>query len=300
VSEIIDGYLRSQYGIITRRQAAEVLTEGQITHRTRTGTWIVVRRSVYRVRSSPPTWEADVLAAVIERPAVASHRTAVTLLGLDRHRRRPIEFTVPRSAGIRPVRGLHTTTQWAGRGEVTIGGIACTGVERTILDCAAVTTLRHVELLAEAAIRKNMTSWARLHETLEWHSEHGRNGCGRLRELLGHRAGSPTVTLSDFSLLVRNLLIDAGLPQPVVEYPVTDENGDHILAVDLAWPRWKRAWELDGLAFHGGRTDHERDRRKRNRLVEQGWMVQEILWSMYEQSPEQLVDQARRFLRPAA
>lgn len=298
MSEIIDGYLRSQYGIITRRQAAEALTEGQITHRTRTGMWVVVRRGVYRVRSSAPTWEAEVQAAVIGRPAVASHRTAVTLLRIDHHRRRPVEFTVPSSAGIRPARGLHTTTQWALRDEVTIGGIACTGVERTILDCAAVATLRHVELLAEAAIRKRMTSWISLRSTLERHSEHGRNGCGRLRELLDRRAGSPKVTLSDFSLLVRNLLVDAGIPQPVVEYPVTDQNGDHILAVDLAWPRWKRAWELDGLAFHGGRTDHERDRRKRNRLVEQGWMVQEILWSMYEQSPEQLVDQARRFLRP--
>ena len=48
MSEIIDGYLRSQYGIITRRQAAEALTEGQITHRTRTG----IDRKSTRLNSS--------------------------------------------------------------------------------------------------------------------------------------------------------------------------------------------------------------------------------------------------------
>lgn len=68
-----------------------------------------------------------------------------------------------------------------------------------------------------------------------------------MREPLDARAGTPTITLSDFSLLVRNLLSDAGLPDPVVEYAVCDENGEHTLALDLALPQWNKAWELDGL-----------------------------------------------------
>ncbi|MEL7157662.1 MAG: hypothetical protein AAFN30_13820 [Actinomycetota bacterium] len=91
-------------------------------------------------------------------------------------------------------------------------------------------------------------------------------------------------------------MVDEGLPEPVLEFPITDRSGEHILAADLAWPAQCKAWELDGLAYHFGRTDIERDKRKRNRAMAEGWTIQEILWSMYVDEPDELVAMARRFL----
>lgn len=117
-----------------------------------------------------------------------------------------------------------------------------------------------------------------------------------MRILLDARLGNGTIPLSDFSRLVEQLLGRHNIPTPVLEHRIIDENGDHVLQVDLAWPRQMKAWELDGLAFHFGRTDIERDRRKRNRAKALGWSIQEILWSMYVDDPEELVASAKKFL----
>ena len=131
------------------------------------------------------------------------------------------------------------------------------------------------------------------------HSEHGRRGCLNLRRVLEVRLRDRTVPLSDFSRLVSNLLADGGLPAPMLEYRIFDDDGGFVMQADLAWPDRKKAWELDGLQFHFGREDVERDRRKRNRAKACGWNIQEILWSMYTDEPDKLVDLARRFLMPS-
>ena len=292
----LDDYAARQFGLVTRKQARSVLTRRQIDVRTGSGEWAIAREGVYRLRSAPRSWEGDLLARVIDRAAVASHRTAAVLWDLDRPGSRQSEITVPYHRRPRNEAGMHVTRQWDRRDEVERSGIACTGLNRTILDCAAVMHWRRVERLAEGAIRRDMTSWGQLRSTLIAHSAHGRDGCGRLRHLLDDRAATPGVTRSDFSLFVVNLLRRHGIPEPKVEYPVCDQHGEHILALDLAWPDQKKAWELDGLEWHFGRADVERDRRKRNRLVNEGWVLQEVLWSMYAEAPDDLVAMARRFL----
>ena len=114
--------------------------------------------------------------------------------------------------------------------------------------------------------------------------------------LLNERLGTRTIPLSDFSRLVTNLLVDSGIPRPQLEYRIVDDLGDLILQADLAWPALKKALELDGLQWHFGRADVERDRRKRNRAKSAGWNIQEILWSMYVDDPAQLVQMAGAFL----
>ena len=191
---------------------------------------------------------------------------------------------------------VHRSTQWDRRDETTRRAIPCTGVERTILDCAGVASFRTVERLAEAAIRQERTTWLGLADCLSLHSRRGRNGCLTLRRLLHARLGTGAVPLSDFSRRVTNLLVSKGVPSPVLEYRICDSAGDLILQADLAWPRHKKAWELDGLRYHFGRADVERDRRKRNRAKAEGWNIQEILWSMYIDDPAGLADMATRFL----
>ena len=292
-------YFRTQYGLITVEQAKAVgLSSRQMSLRVDRADWIRLRAGVFRHAGSRPSWRQRVLAETLRREAVASHRAAAALWQHDVYNHPPIEITTPGRLNAPPEVRTHVSKQWDRRDEVTRFGIPCTGIERTILDCGAVAGIGRVERLAEAAIRKELTSWAQLRHTLVSDARRGRDGCGTLRALLDDRAGDATVPLSDFSRRIVLLLTTAGLPAPVVEHPIEDDHGLHILQVDLAWPELKRAWELDGLQWHFGRADVERDRRKRNAAIAEGWVIQEVLWSMYQQSPGQLVDMARRFLSP--
>ena len=291
---------QAQHGIITRDQArAGGLSDHQIDHRLRTGLWVRELPGTYRLGGVPPSWASALSAATLASKGVASHRCAAALWWLEPFREPRIEISVPHGRWARLDGVLtHQSTQWTSRAETVKRGISCTGVERTILDCGAVVSARTVERLAESAIRKRYCSWLSLLECLRAHSEHGRSGCLNLRRVLEDRLRDRTVPLSDFSRLVSNLLVDNGLPAPVLEHRIHDDDGEFVMQADLAWPDQRKAWELDGLRYHFGREEVERDRRKRNRAKACGWNIQEILWSMYTDEPDNLVEMARRFLLP--
>ncbi len=289
---------RKQYGLVTRRQAVQIgLSDRQIDLRVSDGRWFRDHRGVYRAAVVPSSWENRLLGAVLTSRGLASHRCAAALWGLDRYRQPPVEIAVPWERRVEvPGVVLHRSKQWDLRDESVRRDIPCTGIERTILDCGAVVSMRTLEVLAESAIRQQLTTWGALIETLSDHSARGRDGCGTLRELLKLRFGNRRIPLSTFSRLVAEALVKAGLPRPVLEYRIVDSEGRHVLQVDLAWPHLKKAWELDGLQFHFGREDVERDRRKRNAAIAEGWTIQEILWSMYMDERPQLIAMARKFL----
>ena len=296
--DIID-QARSQHGVTTRAQALGYgLSERQIDYRISKGDWVRLHPGVYRLRSAPETWESRLLAAVYAAGGTASHRCAAALWRLDVFSTPDLEVTIPLGGWQRTSGALvHRSTQCDLLDLSYKRAIPVTGIERTILDCAGVLRIETVERLAESAIRQDLTTWLSLADCLKDHSKRGRNGCLTLRLLLQQRIGDGTVTLSDFSRRVVNLLVEGGIPRPVVEYRIEDEAGQFIMQADLAWPDLKKAWELDGLRWHFGRSDVERDRRKRNRAKANGWNIQEILWSMYVDSPEELVRSARQFLR---
>ena len=296
--EDIETLFRRQHGLITRAQAiAAGMTDRQIDHRLSQQVWIRQHRSVYRHVAVRTRWETHLLGAVLATNGVASHRAAAALWDLELFSSPRPEVTTPLARPRRPAGAIvHRTTQWDRRRETTIRGIPVTGIERTVLDCGAVVSLRSLERLAESAIRQRKTKWTRLLTCLREHSRQGRDGCLNLRHLLEKRLLDRTIPLSDFSRLVANVLDDGGVPKPVLEHQITDEHGINILQADLAWPNLKKAWELDGLQFHFGREEIERDRRKRNLAKENGWNIQEILWSMYLNDQGGLVKMARRFL----
>ncbi|MFT4597376.1 MAG: hypothetical protein ACI9TF_001625 [Paracrocinitomix sp.] len=294
--EAVNRRLRTQHGLITRAQALSAdLSRGQIERRVGSGEWRIERRGVYRSTAVPPSFESQCLALVLARTAVISHRAAAALTNLDPFQSPRPHVTIPYGAREKG-RNIHVSSQWHHRDQILRRGIPCTGVERTIMDCAGTEPLHVVEQMAESAIRQDLTSWGRFGEYVICHAKRGRDGSAGARELLTLRAGTPTVTRSMFSLRVLRLLVDAGIPKPVVEFPVRDRAGGHILAVDLAWPEQKKAWELDGLEWHFGRSDVFRDKTKRNDVKAQGWAIQEILWDMYLRNPDQLITWARDFL----
>jgi hypothetical protein len=194
---------------------------------------------------------------------------------------------------------VYRTTQWSDIERTSVHGIPVTGVNRTIIDCAAVFPDDVLERLAESAIRQAMTTWQELDATLTDQGERGRNGTAGLRRLLERRLGDPVVPASDFSRRVQQLLRDAGLPDPVLEYRIVEGDGTHLLLADLAWPSKMCAVELDGMARHFDRVDRERDIRIRAEVRASGWRLLEIGWELFANEPQKVIELVRRLLLTA-
>lgn len=98
----------------------------------------------------------------------------------------------------------------------------------------------------------------------------GRRGCRRLREAASFaRARVDSAKETE----VRLLLVDAGLPEPVVNLELTDAFGRFVARVDLAWPDWRVCIEYEGDGHRTDRAQFRSDITRRERVEDLGWRV---------------------------
>ncbi|MEV6491120.1 DUF559 domain-containing protein [Actinoplanes sp. NPDC051633] len=71
---------------------------------------------------------------------------------------------------------------------------------------------------------------------------------------------------------LRMLFVMAGLPTPVAQYEVRDEQGRFVARLDLAWPEAKTAAEYEG-DHHREREQFRRDVARLNALRKAGWTI---------------------------
>lgn len=96
----------------------------------------------------------------------------------------------------------------------------------------------------------------------------GRRGVRQLRSLVGHL--TPEVeSMRESRVLLA--IIDAGLPAPLAQYPITVASGEGF-RVDFAYPHRRISVEYDGAEFHTA-TDEQRrrDLRRRDLIRQSGW-----------------------------
>ncbi len=292
----------SQHGLLTRMQAAQLgFGPSAIRHRLDSGRWMHAQRGVYRLVGAPMTWLQRVLASCLALDAIASHRTAAVLWGIDGFRPgRPEVSICQRRRVEQPDAHVHRSTQLALANGTKRQGIPVTGLARTLLDLGAVVSTRQVELAIDDCRRDHRVQWPDLFETLVLHSRRGRNGCGPLRAVLDERYGEKAVPGSRFNRMVERLLVDAGLPAPVLEHTVTRADGVFAGRVDLAYPSHQVAIELDGKATHLDADAFEHDHQRMNELRLAGWFVLAFTWRFYRECPDQLVSQVAAALRSAS
>ena len=72
---------------------------------------------------------------------------------------------------------------------------------------------------------------------------------------------------------MRWTVLSAGLPPPLVQFPVLDDGGVARYWLDTAWPEALVAAEYDGVEPHSGNGAFRRDRRRSNWLLARGWRV---------------------------
>lgn len=106
----------------------------------------------------------------------------------------------------------------------------------------------------------------------------------------------------------RLLFQDHGLPEPLLQLEVHDESDALIGRVDFAWPACRVIVEFDGQSkYHRYRRPGEsleqaimREKRREDRLREQGWIVVRMTWSDLEHPAPFLARLRARLERAAA
>jgi very-short-patch-repair endonuclease len=267
------GLARKQLGLVSRRQALELLTADQIRRRLRTHALEAVRPGVYRIAGAPESWEQAVLGACLAVPgSAASFRCAAALWGLERFRRDLVEITVPERER-RRLEGVivHDSAVVGPLHRATVGVIPVTSPARTLCDLTAVETRWPVERAVDEALRKKLVTLRTLTRVAAALEGRGRMRCTVMREILEARAPGFHPGESDPELRIMKLLARAGLPAPMPQHRV--RLGKRTIRIDLCYPEQKIAIEYDGWDHHRGRQAFDDDRARANDLVLLGFRV---------------------------
>jgi hypothetical protein len=290
---------QQQHGTVTRQQVVAISGgDAHLRRFLRNGVLVRVAAGVYVVAGSPDTWHRR-LAVELHRAGplcVASHRAAAGLLQLDRFRTGHLDVAGPWT-GARTgtsVR-LHRSTDLAARDRTVVDGLPVTTPTRTLIDMGRYVSSTRLGSMIDDAVRRDLTSYEELAIRHAELARQGRLGGRTVAAALADRHPGAPVPGSPFETLVRRLLIDAGLPEPVLQHPVPCDGITYLL--DLAWERELVAVECDGFRFHRTPDQLEWDDRRRTELGRRGWLVHHVTWRQYRRDPEQLVSEVAASLR---
>jgi very-short-patch-repair endonuclease len=233
-----------------------------------------VRRGVYRIGGAPETWEQSALGACLAAgpETCASFRTAAALHELDGFPRDVVEIT---HFGARPsiIEGVivHESEVYGPDHMTRVVRIPTTSAARTLCDLTAVVRPWQVEKAVDEALRRKLVTLSALGRVAADLEGRGRRRCTVMREILEHRRPGRHPGESAPERRIADLLVRAGLPQPVLQHRV--RVGPKTYRIDLCYPEQRIAIEYDGWDFHRGRQAFDADRARANDLVVLGMQV---------------------------
>jgi hypothetical protein len=285
-----------QYGVFSVDELRALgLSNRMIQSWCRQGRIVRIHRGVYQLGGVARTWESRLLAACKATDGVASHRSAAMVWGFHTARAARPEVLVANHRRIRCEGAVvHRSTNLPGGDIVYRHSIPVTTPTRTLVDIGAVAPVEDVEALMYEVINRQLATWPAVLRTFLHHARRGRDGCGSLRAVLDEHYGARP-TESTLEQRVERLLIESGLPAPVRQIDVADDQG-FVMRLDFGFPEQLVALEIDSTTYHLNRQAFEADRRKRNRLRLLGWLLLEITADMVRDQPVLTVSQVRSAL----
>lgn len=283
------------HGVFTRAEGRQFgVTDEKLKRMLRTGEVVRVFPSTYKMASHPETWHSRARAASASIDGVLSHRAAAAMLKIDGFQLKRIELTIDYKRCVeRADLTIHRSRQFDLVDAQIVDGLLVTGASRTILDLFAVLHPSQMQLALDAALRSKLVDWPDIRQALDAHSEHGRDGCGKLRTFLEAIDTSARVPDSRWNRRVADALFDAGLPDPHLEFEIRRADDTFVARVDLAYPRQKVAIELDSVRWHHNQKSFEADPRRKNALMLEGWTVLTFTWSDFNDHRPQLIATVR-------
>ena len=263
----------SQNGVISYAQARDRgLSRDAIHRRVHSGSWIKLLPRVYSIAGVPPSWLREVTAASlwIGSKGVVAGRAAGALWRLDGCPEGAIELltTGAAKAPNSMIRVRHTRV--LSQADRTLHrGLPVTAPARTLLDLATVVSHEELELAVEDALRRGLSSEARLRWMLdrEWRNLPGAKA---LRTLLVRKPGRVTDSALEVKLFA--LLRRSGVELPGRQVEIYE--GDRFIArVDLGYRDQRLAIEAHSYRFHSGRGAWERDVQRDKAIRRAGWRI---------------------------
>ncbi len=257
-------------------------------------------RGVYRLAGVPWSWQADLLAFCwAQYPnGFASHQSAARLWGVSGFKGRMVHVIVPmhsrrkrHQAGFK----LHESRKLPLSDRTVLDRIPVTSPARTVVDVAVYGSQADVDHAMESMQRMGHCTIDDLESTIARLAGAGRRGNKKLKLALGRQGGREQFIDSKSNSDMRSRLVEAGLPEPEMEFPVIAEGSNYSL--DLAYPPKKIAIECVSVAFHLRQESYDRDTRRRNALLNEGWIVLEFTWQQVHHQPDECVATVAQALR---
>ncbi|CAN5615207.1 type IV toxin-antitoxin system AbiEi family antitoxin domain-containing protein [soil metagenome] len=281
---MIDDYLRRHDGVITLAQALECgLSRSAVKRRVHSGHWRRCGPAVYFVDDRPFSTAARIRAAVWSYgpEAVATGVSAAWWHQLTPEAPQLVEVTVPRAHNGRPRTGTRLRRRNLKKTDI----VEQADLRVTSLDLTAI----------EAAVRRDggpavMDTALQRHTELPdlWRAHvgnKGRHGSPRARIFLQSAAdGSRSKAERLFIALLR-------------KHHITGWKANHPVGgyvVDVAFLASKVAVEIDGWAFHSDPDKFEKDRKRQNALILNGWQVLRFTWRDLVEQPERVIAELQR------
>jgi hypothetical protein len=226
--------------------------------------------------------------------AVASRRAAAHLLGFDGFPACDPEVTVLSKHGSR-VGGpgvMHTTRQLTRADRTSVDGFDCTTAARTIIDLAASCDSDELENAIDSAVRAGQVSVDYLRRRAVALRSRGREGVGKLDELLVDAGGTNKLERR-FLRLCR----EAGLPRPKCQ--VVAKNGSQRIGrVDFHFHPVPLVAEVEGQIGHSSPRQRQNDARRRRKLADTGTgLIVFTYQDVFDRSAETVADLAAAFSR---
>jgi Protein of unknown function (DUF559) len=279
------GLLSFEESGLSRREWNEAIARGEAETR---------HRNVVRLYGAKSTVEMRIEAAVLAAgaDALASHRSAATLWGVERSAADPIDIIVPkrsRRARLSQV-VVHRPRDMKQLRPVWRTGIAATDPLRTLLDLGAVDSAGVDAALLRFVVDGYVTPRS-VRAALVRHSQHGRHGIVALRDALDRWSLDDKPADSDLEALMGEILITFGLPQAVFHAAVGGYE------VDFWFVGSKVVVECDGWSAHGADHDQfEFDRLRDADLLAKGFVTQRITWRQMVTTPRAVAARLRATL----
>jgi hypothetical protein len=293
VNAELDRLLNAQGGVVTSAQALVHLTRRGLEVDLKCG---VLQRLWYGIYGRGEITDALRLRGLdlaTGTTIAVCLSTAAAAYGFDTERDTDLHVLNPKGRQLRPARGL-VVHRRAGAPLTLVAGRPATTPAWTAIEVAR--GLRRCRALAtlDAALRSGTCDRDEMRRVLKRHS--GRRGVVAVRELLP--LASPLAE-SPMESEARLVMIDGGLPPPVLQYEVVDLQGC-TWRLDFAWPELRVGAEYDGVDWHSGSDAFLRDRRRASALQELGWLIVPIVAEDVRYRPVELVQRLDTQLRRAA
>jgi hypothetical protein len=293
VNAELDRLLTAQGGVVTSAQALTHLTRRGLEFYLKCGVLQKVWSGIYGRGEITDALRLRGLDLATGTTVAVCLSTAAAAYGFDTEEDSDLHVLNPGGQQLRPTRGL-VVHRREGAPLAVVAGRPATTPAWTAIEVAR--GLRRGRALAtlDAALRSGSCDRGELRRVLKRHS--GRRGVVAARELL--ELASPLAE-SPMESEARLVMLDGGLPPPVLQYEIVDLTG-RVWRLDFAWPEYSVAAEYDGVDWHSGPDAFHRDRRRSAALQDLSWLVVPIVAEDIRHRPVELVARIERRLQRAA